>query len=461
MAKADFIRLPDITLVQAFAVFLCLARRHDSPRWVWMMMGLAVRMGIAIGLHRDGSRFEHLSPYEVEMRRRVWWVLCMLDIRASEDQGTEFTVATGSFDTKMPLNINDADIDPEKKEAPVERTDETDMSYAMTSFQACLLTRKLMAAKNPDGSPDVAEQNRLLDDFRQDVETWGFSHHVARSQNLPYWFGMTVTRLLMAKLALFIHLPTLFSSPSEQFSDEVRNKLLVAALEVAEFNHALKSETGGRAWHWIIETYTHWHAIVYLLIEAVRRPWSPVVERAWTALHSRYLIPPQPKSDKSLRVWIPLRTLMARARRHRESELARLRGNAAAVEALRAQDRRIPVPTSSGPFKEGNSEEIFVRHWYDLVSTPAGYGVADPGQDVPLDQASRPQDAHAGLGSFSPETSSQPSYGLKGFDFTTGDWGHVDTAFGDFTEADVDMGMGDDVNWNTWLMEMGGMQGQQ
>ncbi|KAF3351527.1 UPF0554 protein C2orf43-like protein [Verticillium dahliae VDG2] len=100
LAHADFIRLPTVTLIQAFVIFLALARRHDSPRYVWMMTGLATRMAVAVGLHRDGTHFAHLSPYEVEMRRRVWWCLCLLDIRAAEDQGTDLVpvpVSPGPF----------------------------------------------------------------------------------------------------------------------------------------------------------------------------------------------------------------------------------------------------------------------------------------------------------------------------------------------------------------------------
>jgi hypothetical protein len=88
LAKADFLNNFDLVLLQAFTIFLYLVRRHDSPRFVWMMTGLAIRMGQALGLHRDGSNFKNLTPYDIEMRRRVWWSLCMLDVRASEDQGS-------------------------------------------------------------------------------------------------------------------------------------------------------------------------------------------------------------------------------------------------------------------------------------------------------------------------------------------------------------------------------------
>jgi hypothetical protein len=78
LAKADFLDSPNLTLVQALTLFLLLARRHDSPRFVWMMTGLLIRMANYLGLHRDGSNFGHVTPYETEIRRRVWWLICML-----------------------------------------------------------------------------------------------------------------------------------------------------------------------------------------------------------------------------------------------------------------------------------------------------------------------------------------------------------------------------------------------
>jgi len=179
----------------------------------------------------------------------------------------------------------------------------------------------------------------------------------------------------MAKMTLFIYLPILFSSPSEHFSDEVKTKLLVAAIEVAEYNHTLNTEQACRQWRWIYQTYTHWHAVVYLLIEISRRPWSPIIERAWAALHSQWLIPAQSHMDKNLRIWVPLRKLTARARKHREAELERLRGDPQAAERLEIEDQKLPAPGSSGPFPAGsNVVEIFREQWRQLLVLPEGPG---------------------------------------------------------------------------------------
>jgi hypothetical protein len=376
LAKADFLNAPDIGLVQALVNFLTLARRHDSPRFVWMMTGIVIRMAQYLGLQRDGSNFKQLTPYEVELRRRVWWGVCMLDMRASEDQGTDLAIATGSFDTKIPLNINDADISPETKEMPEERDGLTDMS--MARLQAGLLDtmRQLIAPVTGEGTANLEAKSRMLSEIYQNYEE-GYLQYIPKIGNIAYWVAVTIARLVMAKMALIVFLPVLFASPGDLLSDEIRTKLLISAIEVAEYNHALNAEQECRQWRWIYQTYTHWHSIVYLMIEASRRPWSSIVERAYVALHSSWLIPPQASIDRSLRIWVPLRKLMNKVSKHRDAELARLRTDPEAALRLEMEDQQMPVPSSSSPLfdRSRSSAGFFQKRWrqlVDLTTVPKG-----------------------------------------------------------------------------------------
>lgn len=363
LAKADFLNTPNLTLVQAFNIFLALARRHDSPRFVWMMTGLAIRMAQSLGLHRDGSHFPQLTPFEVEMRRRVWWGLCFLDVRSSEDQGMDYTIVPGSFDTNFPLNLHETDINPETKETPPEREHLTAMSISIDMCKICDVTRQIMDKAR---THTVHEQRRLVDELYGTLERGYLRYSKESDGNITWWVGVTAVRLTMSKMTLFINFPELFSSASEESTIDTRNQLLVAAIEVAEWNHALNAEQEARQWRWIYQTYTHWHAIVLLLIEIARRPLSPLVERAWLALGSSWLIPSQGSHwDKKLQIWVPLRKLMAQARKHRAAEIERLRGDAEAIEQVAVKDRDTPAPASSCPFL---SQAKLQEHWRGLFA---------------------------------------------------------------------------------------------
>jgi hypothetical protein len=369
--------VPDINLLQAFIIFLFLVRRHDSPRFVWMMVGLAIRMGTALGLQRDGSRFKHMKPYDVEMRRRLWWALCVLDIRASEDQGAEPSILTGTFDTKLPLNVNDVDIDPSVTAPVAARQGLTDATVALVTFEICYLTRRLVCPGPEDAGSTVDQQSQILNEVFQKIESLYF-RDASQVADILYWVGVTTTRLVMSKMTLILYLPTLFFASSEDTSAEIRDKLFTAAIEVAEYNHALNSEPKCRHWRWLFQVYTQWHAIALLLMECGRRPWGPLAERAWVALHSRFLIPREADLDsRSLRAWIPLRRLMSKAKRHREDELERLRADTIARQRLESEHgvlekRLTPIsnPESAGLFLEGWRKLVYPQPVVEASAAP-------------------------------------------------------------------------------------------
>lgn len=75
--------------------------------------------------------------------------------------------------------------------------------------------------------------------------------------------------------------------------------------------------------------------------------------------------------DKNQRMWVPLRKLTAKARRHRNSELERLRNDPQAAEKLEMDDQKIPVPASPGPFPSGsNVPELFRERWRQFLKMP-------------------------------------------------------------------------------------------
>lgn len=481
LAKADFLNVPDLVLVQAFAIFLLPLNRHESPRFVWMMTGLLIRMSLALGLHRDGSCFERLSPYEIEMRRRVWRVVCALDVRPSEDQGTHHSITVGSFDAKMPLNINDEDITPDSKEFPPERDGLTDMSFARVWYRVTEIAMQMMA--HGSVSPSLEEQSALLLEIYRSLEE-GYLQYSAEL-NITYWVAVTVARLVMAKMTLFIYLPVLFTAPNENLSETLRTKLLVAAIEVAEYNHALNAEQECRHWRWMFQAYTHWHATVYLLLEMPRRPWSPLVERAWIALHSPWLIPDQTRLSRNKRVWFPLQKLLSNAEKHRAKELVRLSNDAQAVNQLEIEYHGLQLPSSLAAIfvsnlpssaVGSNAVDIVLNRWRQLVGFGAVDSYASSGIDNYMSATRYPPDRvnsvfgtvldHVNYSANIQAGQSLPSGCLiapeqnPSVNSTDADWlwpsEAVTNLSGDpgVTNSDVD----GEVNWYDWVESLKGME---
>ncbi|ATY62506.1 Fungal specific transcription factor [Cordyceps militaris] len=474
MASADFLNNPTLVLVQAMVIFLFLARRHDSPRFIWMMTGIAIRMAQAIGLHRDGSHFSNLSPYEVEIRRRVWWALCMIDARASGDQGTDLTILQDGFDTRMPLNINDNDISVDTKTMPEARDGITDMTITQVSCGLVQVERKMIAKqKQGPASPDTS--SAVFDELFAKLDH-SYLRYSNPENDITYWVGVIIARLVAAKMTLVLYLPTIISAPQELASNQQRDKLLLAAIEVAEYNHVLNAEEKCKHWRWVFQTYTHTYAIVYMLLSATQREWSPLMERAWLALHSQWLIPDQYRAEKSVSIWVPIRKLTVKARRHRDAEVRRLRHDPAAVKRLEQEYRQVTQPASPGPFPGQDAIECIRSRWLGILSVPpasvsanesapATDGNYNPpesrGTAIPVYQdtyaASLVSQGLTGNTSEPPRTTGAPAPSMDSMEmgFEPWIWADNDPVSGVFTDIGVNemdvLDMDLDVDWSNLL----------
>ncbi|KAH8894204.1 hypothetical protein GQ53DRAFT_780281 [Thozetella sp. PMI_491] len=382
LAKANFITSADLTTIQAFLLFLMLVRRHDDTRFSWTLTGLIMRMGQSIGLHRDGTNFANLTPFEIEMRRRVFWQMCMLDLRSAEDQGSDLNVIDRTFDTQLPLNINDVDISPESTEMPEPRVGPTDMTFALIRYEICSLARRLHAASSAMANVCPSEEARSMEEREAMLaETYNRVEHTYlkdanTGENPIYWVAANIARVIMAKMTLVIYQPLLFPGPSQDVLGPItRERLFRAAIEIFEYNHLLNTDARSKPWRWLFRTYTKWQAVAYVLSEVARRPWSATVERGWTALNSEFSsATPKPADLQKMAdnsVWIPFKKLYARAKKHREAEIARLRANPEAALQLDYDERTKSVPSATfGNLPGAIKSAIAHDRWRKLVHAP-------------------------------------------------------------------------------------------
>ncbi|KAA8647986.1 fungal specific transcription factor domain-containing protein [Aspergillus tanneri] len=91
---------------------LCYLRRKAAKESL-----IAIRMGY----HRDPLHFKSLSPYQGEMRRRMWAMICSLDIGFSTQMGLPSSIKHSLSDTKPPRNLQDRDFDAGSTDLPPAR----------------------------------------------------------------------------------------------------------------------------------------------------------------------------------------------------------------------------------------------------------------------------------------------------------------------------------------------------
>ncbi|KAH8678551.1 fungal-specific transcription factor domain-containing protein, partial [Xylariales sp. PMI_506] len=91
---------------------------RDPNIAVWLLMGNIVQIAIRMGYHRDPQHFKSLSPYQGEMRRRMWAMVYSLDIGFSTQMGLPSSIKHSLTDTMPPRNLQDHDFNANSVELP-------------------------------------------------------------------------------------------------------------------------------------------------------------------------------------------------------------------------------------------------------------------------------------------------------------------------------------------------------
>ncbi|KAJ5692472.1 C6 transcription factor domain-containing protein [Penicillium macrosclerotiorum] len=141
LVNASFLRTTDLSILQALVLFLLACRDSYDSNTFWILTGVAVRIAQRMGLHRDGEELG-LAPFDIQMRRRLFYQLLPLDGTASQMAGAGIKVAPEVWNTKMPLNINDNQIWPNMSELPLEHSRATEMIFYLSRLSTGQLIAK-------------------------------------------------------------------------------------------------------------------------------------------------------------------------------------------------------------------------------------------------------------------------------------------------------------------------------
>lgn len=409
LSKANLLNTQSLTLMQAAVIFLNAVRRDDDTKFVWSMSSLILRLAQGLGLHRDGNNF-NLRPFDAEMRRRLWWHVVLLDLRSSEDHGTDVQIHDRMFDTRLPLNINDDDISPYMKERPKPRVGFTDMTFFLVRCDICYALRRVAyTCPNTSGAvagPTPDNCGNVVQTVNMHIEEQYLKH--CNMADPIQWISATVARLVLTKMWLVIHHPVTRQDLESQISHESRESLFITSIEVAEFARLIKEDENTKKWSWMFDAYMQWHAIAMVLAELCVRPLSPLTDRAWIAVTTVYDDWLRTAKQRKGMLWRPLAKLMKRAGTLRRKQLEEL---AAQVENQQAAARNA----------------ISVSAQYDRPSIGSPFSSHFP--------------EHSRLAAAAPPMDWDPSQGPLDFDIGQGPMGAIQSLFpeGNFFATPADL----------------------
>jgi len=111
----DMLETGSLLLVQALVLSSNHMQKRNKPNSGYNYMGLARRIAMGIGLHKEFPTWE-TSLFETEMRRRIWYCLYIFDVGAIITFSRPMDYPEEGIDVEIPLNVHDS-VSPKSESA--------------------------------------------------------------------------------------------------------------------------------------------------------------------------------------------------------------------------------------------------------------------------------------------------------------------------------------------------------
>jgi len=199
-----------LSLVQAFAMAATYLQKRNRPNSGYNYGGIALRMATSLGLHKEFHGWQ-ATPFKKEVRRRVWWSLCVLDVGATVTYGRPLNWPLVGVETAFPLNIHEKDLEPTSTSFPPELNETTLYTYISTQSQYHLRTIRIYNRLISSPLPSAAELIALDDEL---VGSWlaNLPEHY-NDRDLPlgneYLLGHSISRWRFRLLRIIMYRPFL------------------------------------------------------------------------------------------------------------------------------------------------------------------------------------------------------------------------------------------------------------
>lgn len=234
-------------------------------RSLWSLMGAVIRNAERGGLHRDGTLLG-LSPYETEARRRVWWQLQHLDMALSVGSGSMSMTLNTPWDARLPLNIEDEDINPHMIEPPEEREGLTSMSHCLWTYW---VIEKQRSFRRDDGtslgfswaadtSLSKTDKDALIAQLEVGLNK-NFVQYCDPIQPLHSLIQFLARTFVCAMRRLTLH-PLAYHGKLADLSSNQRGELLEICMQALRYDVAMHSNNSIKHFRWRFQGYFQWSA---------------------------------------------------------------------------------------------------------------------------------------------------------------------------------------------------------
>ncbi|CRK32173.1 hypothetical protein BN1723_003842 [Verticillium longisporum] len=306
MTQLNYVRKYNSEVLRAL-IFYSLARQGAQRRSCdpWVLHGLIVNIAYSLGLHIDGEG-TGLSPFEFEMRRRLWWQVVELEVKHTVAAGVGTFLMRKLSNTKLPSNLDDRVLDPDMVTLPQSRNGPTDMSFCLTAYERCFwIAGKLQQNEiNLIDELIFSDPSREVDETatkkRSDARNWVLDFMATSTRDLgpearqrcpdmsnPLHAMITQTMASLESILLALIMPM---QETPEWGTEVHGpadnlfRISVVALEFAQ----REQQNFGHRFLWYANISFTLNGLFYVVAQLQERVSGSLADRAWACIEKAY-----------------------------------------------------------------------------------------------------------------------------------------------------------------------------
>ncbi|KAF2226610.1 fungal-specific transcription factor domain-containing protein [Elsinoe ampelina] len=148
------------------------ARGRDTESGILILVSMTVRIAMRMGYHRDAGPHPTVTPFQAEMRRRVWMMIRQSDLLFSFQAGLPSVSRADCSDTQLPRNLYDDELYEDMPALPPSRpeSEPTPMSYMIAKARLSqvfgVVVDRLGSVSSPPSYDEILDIDKQLKEVR-------------------------------------------------------------------------------------------------------------------------------------------------------------------------------------------------------------------------------------------------------------------------------------------------------
>ncbi|MCJ1311419.1 hypothetical protein MMC25_005090 [Agyrium rufum] len=296
LLNCSLLRSKDRDCLAALLLYLISMRPDTDPMSMNSLLGVALRLAQRMGIQSESS-YSKCTALEAEMSRRLWWSFVLFDNRICEMSDHKVTMLVPTWDCKIPLNVNDHDIRPEMKTAPMNHEKPTEALFVVVRSELNDFIRHSdihLDFTNPalkgiaqdtqvgpgrDADPLAAMEKMMEHKYLQ----------YCNPENPLHFLTLCVTRGHFAKLRLWEHYAR-YARIATPPSDAERDKAILFGITILDYDNQAMESPLTKGFRWFMDLHFPLPVYIHMLQDLKRRPLQIHGDKCWEAMGMNYEI---------------------------------------------------------------------------------------------------------------------------------------------------------------------------